>query len=106
MLKYHVVTMALRVATLRCVVRAVAAAIDYREREGLGAGSDGHYAYLWKHGTTGALTQPEINHAKRVRGWRRLGLQKDMVCEHSNTLLRQSLRPIEQQVVSTPTPLH
>ena len=60
----------------------MAALIDFREREGLGGGSDGHYTYLWKHGTTGALTQPEINHAKAVRGWRRLGLQKDMVRRH------------------------
>ena len=60
-------------------LRAPVAAIDYREREGLEVGSDGHYAYLWKHGTTGALTQPEIKHAKATRNWRHLDLQKDMV---------------------------
>ena len=62
-------------------MRTGLAAIDYRAREGIGAGSDGHYTYLWKHGTTGALTQPEINHAKKVRGWRRLGIEKDMVSQ-------------------------
>ena len=55
------------------------AAIDYRDREGLDVGSDGQYAYMWKLGTAGSLTQPEINHAKTARDWQHLVMKKDMV---------------------------
>ena len=60
----------------RASVQQCQAAIDFAQR-GMAAGSDGRYAFVRKRGTVGAMTVREIEHAKRVRGWRRLDLAED-----------------------------